>query len=83
MDIAWLLKGQNHRDVWGHDLYSIIIASAIAGKDFRKNLMQALLHVALDKSFSKIKKQLIESGLSHEEADIMLYYIAKTLLNNG
>ena len=83
MDIAWVFAGHRHREVWGHDPLSIMLISYLAGGDRKKNFQQALLHIMLDKSFSKMKKQLIESGVEPSTADVMLYYIAKSILKHG
>ncbi|MEM4048839.1 MAG: hypothetical protein QXF40_02115 [Metallosphaera sp.] len=79
MDSTWREKGISHRQDY-HDLNSIILLSLFAGGDFYKNLEAGLLHVYLDEHFSKVKTELMRRGVTGETADMLVYYLIRSLL---
>lgn len=80
MDASWRVKGINHRED-NHDPMSIFMLSLMAGGDPVLNFAQGMLHITSDNFFSKMKSKLIKSGLSSRDADLIIYYLAKALLD--
>ncbi|AHA92059.1 hypothetical protein [Los Azufres archaeal virus 1] len=78
MDSAWTKKGIYHRE-FGHDLQSILLLSVLAGGDIQMNVLQGLLHVMVDDVGTRTKRKFIQSGISPELADVLLYYYFKPL----